>query len=197
MELIGLSEFIGMRSLDEWRRSGFPILNKIIAGQEVTWLNPNYGQERSVSVVTSADVADAEERLHRFAPYFEAAFPETRNFHGFIESPLYEVPKMMEALNQHGMHVPGHLIMKADSELPISGSIKARGGIYEVLKTAEQLAIAEGMLKVTDNYAKLADTSFKKFFSQYSIAVGSTGNLGLSIGIVGAKFGFHTTVHMS
>ncbi|EST10693.1 D-serine ammonia-lyase [Sporolactobacillus laevolacticus] len=191
-----MSEFIGTRTLNEWR-SGFPILNKIIAGQEVTWLNPNYGQERSVSIVTSADVADAEERLRRFAPYFEAAFPETRSSHGFIESPLYEAPKMMEALNQRGVHLPGRLMMKADSELPISGSIKARGGIYEVLKTAEQLAIAEGMLKMTDNYAKLADVSFSKFFSQYSIAVGSTGNLGLSIGIVGARLGFHTTVHMS
>ena len=69
--------------------------------------------------------------------------------------------------------------IKRDDSLPIAGSIKARGGIYEVLKHAETLAIENGILSIEDDYSILAEDRFKKFFSQYTIQVGSTGNLGL------------------
>ncbi|MCL1632686.1 D-serine ammonia-lyase [Sporolactobacillus sp. CPB3-1] len=191
-----MKALIGGRTIGEWEREQ-PLLKDIEAYREVMWLNPNYGKA-AADLVSGEDTAEAEARLCRFAPYLAHVFPETAPAGGIIESPIYPAPELKHLLERaFSLTIPGTLMMKADSELPISGSIKARGGIYEVLKTAEQFAIRAGLLTEHDAYTCLADASFHRFFSRYSMAVGSTGNLGLSVGIVGAALGFQTTVHMS
>ena len=147
--------------------------------------------------LTLADIEDAAARLERFAPYLAAVFPETAAA-GASSSPLFSHPpdaEGAEGAQRHSYRRAG--MGQVGQSSAISGSIKARGGIYEVLKTAEDIALHSGMLHLTDNYAVLAEERFRKLFSQYSIAVGSTGNLGLSIGIMSAKLGFQVTVHMS
>lgn len=91
----------------------------------------------------------------------------------------------------------GKLLLKMDSHLAAAGSVKARGGIYEILHHAETLALEHGMLKDGESYARFADPDFREFFGKFSLHVGSTGNLGLSVGVIGAAFGFKTCVHMS
>jgi len=179
----------------------FPLISKMRNKEEIIWFNPNNVNAedalQGVSV-TAEMVQDASDRLDRFASYLSIAFPETAKAKGIIESPLVKISTMESALKEfYHTEFDGELLLKCDNALPISGSIKARGGIYEVLKIAEQLAIREDLLKETDDYAILSTNKFKQFFSNYSIAVGSTGNLGLSIGIISAKLGFQVTVHMS
>ena len=171
---------------------------------ETSWFNPKIktAEEglRHVGLKQS-DIDEAEQRMLRFAPLFEHLFPETQATHGIIESELRAIPSMQEVLNhQLGETTPsltGSLWLKCDSHLPISGSIKARGGIYEVLCHAEKLALTAGLITLSDNYSVLASDKCRDFFSQHTIAVGSTGNLGLSIGIMSRALGFKAVIHMS
>lgn len=175
----------------------YPAIKQMQAYEPVFWKNLNYKKEAELPVGVE-HIFDAEARFQRFAPYFEVAFPETLPTHGILESPLLKMDKMKAVLNAEAQNqVKGDLYLKADNYLPISGSIKSRGGIYEVLKFAEKVAMKHGEIVYGDNYAKLNEPRFKDLFGQYGIVVGSTGNLGLSIGIVACKLGFRTSVHMS
>ncbi|HEJ0269476.1 TPA: D-serine ammonia-lyase [Proteus mirabilis] len=182
-------------------KNDYPLVRDLVDLKEVVWFNPNVtSTDQGLPYVglTQNDVMDAQARLQRFAPYLMKAFPETTSTEGIIESAVVDIPQMKEALEKrYNTLIEGQLRLKKDSHLPISGSIKARGGIYEVLTHAEKLAIEAGLLTTEDNYEKLFSDEFRKFFSQYSIAVGSTGNLGMSIGIMSAKLGFSVSVHMS
>ncbi len=195
-----MSETFGGLTVEQWRR-GDPVIATLTDLKETAWFNPAVlpaDQALSDVGLGPSDVADAAARLRRFAPYLERAFPQTVRTGGILESPLVGVANMRRALAfREGTAIPGHLWAKLDSELPISGSIKARGGIYEVLKHAEELAVEHGLLTLADDYRVLASPMFKEFFGRYKVAVGSTGNLGLSIGIVSAALGFQSFVHMS
>jgi D-serine dehydratase len=185
------------KNIQQWIED-YPLLNEIINTNEVFWSNPDYRIAKNLDILKAEDINDAAKRLDRFASYIGKVFPETAEASGIIESPLISIPKMQKLMEQkYDSKIKGSLLLKCDSHLPISGSIKARGGIYEVLKHAEKLAIEHKMLTYSTNYEVLDNDQFKELFSRYSIAVGSTGNLGLSIGIMSAQLGFKVTVHMS
>ncbi|MDF2840241.1 MAG: D-serine ammonia-lyase [Clostridia bacterium] len=189
------------KTIDQWVEET-PIIADMIDYKPVFWLNDSIEDWEETTYnnleLSWKDVLEAEERWIRFAPLIAKLFPETEPQSGIIESRLQELPHMKEAINNnYKVAIQGRLFLKCDNALPVAGSIKARGGIYEVLKHAEQLAMNNNILKEDQDYSILADKEAREFFSGYSLAVGSTGNLGLSIGIMGAALGFKVTVHMS
>lgn len=180
------------------------ILQNMQNKKEILWINPErteyfcdsfFKENYNISI---SDIDEAEARLARFAPFIKKVFPETAESDGIIESVLTLIPQMQRLLyEQNHCSLGGNLLLKKDSHLAIAGSVKARGGIYEVLCYTEQLALTKGILNESDSYEKLAEPQCRDFFRNYTIQVGSTGNLGLSIGIMSAVIGFEVIVHMS
>ena len=178
-----------------------PVIQLMKQGEEVFWLNPqkiSFEKSMDHCELGQKDVDEAEQRLLRFAPLIQKYFPETEAQNGLIESPLVEIDAMKQRMNEtYESALEGKLLLTEDSHLAIAGSVKARGGIYEVLKHTEDLVLEHGLLKDGESYVRLGEPDVKSFFSKYTVQVGSTGNLGLSIGIISAVLGYRVIVHMS
>ena len=171
------------------------------AGQPVFFANPGRLPIASVAGSLSVRLADIEaagERLKRFAPLLAELFPELAPAGGLVESALFPAPVLERRLKAAGLPAGDRVFVKADHTLPVVGSVKARGGLHAVLAVAEALALDGGLLAgPDDDCRRLAEPAARNFFSDHTLSVGSTGNLGLSIGIFGRGLGFGVTVHMS
>lgn len=171
----------------------------LLAGRPVFWgqgLTPLAPvDDPSAELITPAAVAEVQQRFARFAPLMALLFDSVADSGGVIESPLLPVPQLQHALGLSPDH--GALYVKADHQLPIAGSVKARGGTHEVIEFAERLALRHGLITPESDYRALAAPQARALFGQYTVAVGSTGNLGLAIGTMAAALGFRAEVHMS
>lgn len=168
----------------------FALETALRAGEPVLWANP---RRRSVAafgpeaVAWQVEIAAAAARLDRFGPLLAECFPELAACDGRIESALLPAPRLGEGL-----------LVKADHVLPVAGSVKARGGVHAVLVVAERLAWQAGIIDgLGDDYRRLGSPAARELFAGHTLCVGSTGNLGLSIGIMGRALGFAVTVHMA
>lgn len=187
--------------IKEYRKT-IPGFEEICGTGSFFWINegkPTVEEANKVSDYSIDDAVDAEKRLDRFAPFIKLSFEDTVESDGIIESPISEVDEFQKYLEKYyDAEIPGKMYLKRDDLLPIAGTIKARGAIYEVLKHAEDLAIEHGLISgLDDDYTKFATPEFKEFFSGYGIVVGTTGNLGISSGVMGRTLGFTVTIHMS
>jgi D-serine dehydratase len=160
---------------------------QLLAGRPATWLRPSAGQPVNKTPITAAEILDAELRLSRFRPVLAALFPAAA-WDGRVCSPLIDYPQ------QDGL--PPFLV-KADHALPMTGSVKARGGVYELLCRVEALGLMEGVIRPGEALSPLASEAARSLLSKHRIVVASTGNLGFSIGVVARAFGVKAEVHMS
>ncbi|MDO4680070.1 MAG: D-serine ammonia-lyase [Aerococcus sp.] len=179
-----------------------PVIQEITDLKPVFWINDKKGKFQEVKdkvPYNYLDVKDAEERLDRFRPFIKANFEDTVDLDGLIESPITKIENFKaDEAERYALDIPGTLYLKRDDLLPISATIKARGAIYEVLVHAETVALENGLLSgFNDDYAKFSSKEFQDFFSKMKVVVATTGNLGISVGVMAAKLGFTAIVHMS
>ncbi len=186
------------RNLTEWIKL-YPEMESVIKMDPVLWFNPGLKSiEADLTLpLRRMDMERGRAFLEKYAPYIAEVFPSTRSLGGHIQSPLREINQFKFLENKkNSARIEGRMFLKCDSDLAVAGSIKARGGFFEVLQFAHKLAVKEGFI-MDDEAAKFSLPELKKLFSKYTIGVGSTGNLGLSIGIISAKLGFRVNVYMS
>jgi D-serine dehydratase len=168
----------------------------LTARTPVFWTNPAWRpatEPLSELPISLRDVMAAERRFDWFAPLLAELFPEVRARRGEIESQLVPIPQF-QSRNRASV---GQWFVKGDHQLPIAGSIKARGGIYEVLLHAERLARQAGLPGADVDWRAYITAEGRALFALNGVSVGSTGNLGLSIGTIAAALNFRTVVHMS
>jgi D-serine dehydratase len=163
-----------------------PTIARLRAGLPVVWLRSPTVKNATTSV-TPEEIAAAQARLERFRPALAALFPTT-DWDGRIRSPLLEYPR------QPGLP---RMWVKADHDLPMTGSVKARGGVYELLCQIETIALAHGLVAPGEDLTCLLRPRARDVFAQHVVAVASTGNLGFSIGLVARAFGLNAEIHMS
>lgn len=185
----------------EYLENSYPEIQQLKNEETFLWSNSNY-YSLPTSLVGGMDeeiMLESKERFERFGAVLQQLFPPLEVTKGKIESPLHSLTSMVAQLEEiYETPIKGKVLLKRDDLLPVAGSIKARGGFHEVLTFAEKLAIEHGIIRdKQDSYSLLISEKAKELFSQYTIAVGSTGNLGLSIGLIGSALNFNVVVHMS
>ncbi|WP_306575993.1 D-serine ammonia-lyase [Oligella urethralis] len=141
--------------------------------------------------ITSTMVQSAAERLERFAPLLAYLFPELEKSQGIIESELLPLTHYSAYASKGG-----RFWLKGDHALAVAGSVKARGGIHEVLEIVDELS-EKYCLMPNNSVIDLLSERALEVLAKYQVTVGSTGNLGMSVGIMAAALGMQATVHMS
>ncbi len=186
------------KSQDAATDRGDTIPSAVRRGEPTLWLNPSVApaaQALADLSIGQDDLGSAITDWKNFAPLLAELFPELEQSGGRIASNLLALSpeQSAEVTGPDGQDVP--VVIKCDHLLPVAGSIKARGGFYEVLVLARALARKAGM--DTSDSRVLASPEARALFANHKVMTGSTGNLGYAVGLIGRAMGFAAEVHMS
>lgn len=168
-------------------REAQALFAKLRADEATVWLNPA-GAELVVSQADRDQIQRAADRFARFEPLLRRLFPD-QGWDGKIASELTPYVDPPAGLST--------LWIKGDHALPMTGSIKARGGVHELLCYVERIARDEALLEPGDDIEKLLEPEAQAVLNLHSVSVASTGNLGFSIGLVARALGLNAEIHMS
>ncbi|KIC11729.1 serine dehydratase [Leisingera sp. ANG-M1] len=170
------------------------MLRRLQSLEPLMWINPELGPVAAAQVPVRPDqVVQAEANWRALAPLLQHCFADLEPSGGVIASELAEAAELAAALGLGA----GRYFVKGDHALPVAGSVKARGGVYEVFLHGLSLARELGLVAPDAAPEALASEAVRARFGSYTVAVGSTGNLGLSVGIAARALGFRAVVHMS
>lgn len=170
---------------DDQTSSGLAAMEPLVRGETSVWLRqPGRGVVADEAPISLEEVTEARARFVRFEPVLHALFP-TDGWEGQIRSELIDYP------------ATPNLLVKCDHALPMAGSVKARGGVYELLCYVEDLALGRGLLAPGQSLEALLSPASLAVLGASRVVVASTGNLGFAIGRVARAFGLQAQIHMS
>ena len=163
------------------------MIASLVRGETAVWLRePGLGLSVDIAPLSPEEIAEARARFARFAPVLRALFPAD-DWDGQIRSDLVDYP----------IASAPDLLVKCDHALPMAGSVKARGGVYELLCHVEELALDRGLLSPGESLEALLSPASLAVLGASRVVVASTGNLGFAIGRVARALGLQAEIHMS
>ena len=166
----------GLAQVDQKNR----VREALRSGREVAWLRDSVSDETALGpTIPSSEVDAAARRFARFQGVLARLFAD-KGWDGLVRSALLDAPACAGGL------------VKGDHDLPITGSIKERGGVHALLAIVER--ISDRCHLALD---RLASAEAGDVLGRHTIVVASTGNLGFSVGVFARAFGLQAQVHMS
>jgi D-serine dehydratase len=167
--------------------AAYDLMAALRRGDGAVWFRNPARPNVDRAPLRAEELKEARDRLARFVPVLRRLFP-SHGWDGVIRSGLLSLPA-------DGRRPA--LLVKADHDLPMTGSVKARGGVYELLCLIEGWAAAAGVVTEGGPLEALAGAAGPAMLADRRVAVASTGNLGFSVGLVARAFGIAADIHMS
>ncbi len=160
---------------------------RLAAGQPQVWIAPMASDRPDdSSPLTQDEMGDAGRFMERMRPLLSTCLGKQ-----------WPDGEPLSPLIASGLSNPLSMWIKGDHMLPLAGSVKFRGGVYEILRHIEVLAERHELPRLRGGSLDMSAPRTRDVLAAAQIVVASTGNLGFGIGVLARAFGLSAQVHMS